>query len=360
MADQLFNGVTAAFGVQTGFGVPLAAITGLTTPVDLADGAVLGDAESGDAESGIVIPNIVAISRDVAVVAGTFSQSADAFQKAEINSFAISWVMQGNGVSATPAVGEADLSVIMPGVEAIFDGAGLVGSVGGLNVEQDYDPRTAGNLFLSVKIWHGDLAFVFTDCIVESLEFVCTPGGFVIATANILVGTFDHTTTVDGFTFPASDYGIMASLAGPIVEGVAFSSFGVVRGFENLTVLIASEIEKFGDSNVLVTGERQAQRNRIITVNGTLYVDDVAANSEAAFQNLVDTSAPTVDLSFQVGTPATGAGNIINAFKIFCNKLQAKDIKYNRIGTTLVVELNDAKCTSPGPTGGDEFQLQMN
>ncbi len=360
MSDVAFNGVTAAFGVQAGFGTPLPAVRDLVATADLSEGAVLGDAESGDAESGITIPNIVAVSRDVAKVAGTLSESADAFQKAEIESLAISWVMQGNGVSATPALGEANLSVIMPGVEAIFEGAGLVGSVGGLNVEQDYDPRTGANLFLTIKLWHGDLAFVFSDCVVESLEFAFTPGGFVIATANILVGTFDHTTQVDGFTFPTSNYGVMASLAGPIVEGVAFTAFGVVRGYENLTINIGSEIEKFGDSNVPVSGERQSQGRRVFTVDGTLYIDDVGALTDAAFQNLVDSSAPTVDLSFQVGTPATGAGNIINAFKIFCNNLQAKDIKYNRIGTTHVVELNESKCTSPGPTGGDEFQLQMN
>lgn len=357
MTDVAFNGVTAAFGVQVGgFGVPFPAVRDLVATADLGEGAVLGDAESGDAESGITIPNIVAVSRDVAKVAGTLSESADAFQKAEIESLAISWVMQGNG-AAPAGPGTADLSVIMPGVEAILDGAGLIGSAGGGGEEQDYDPRTAANLFLTIKLWHGDLAFVFSDCVVESLEFAFTPGSFVIATANILVGTFDHTTQIDGFTFPSSNYGVMASLAGPIVEGVAMTAFGVVRGFENLTVTIASEIEKFGDSNVPVTGERQSQNRRVFSVDGTLYIDDVGALTDAEFQNLIDSSAPTVDLSFQVGT---AGATPLNAFGIFCNKLQAKDIKYNRIGTTHVVELNESKCTSAGPTGGDEFQLQMN
>jgi len=352
--DETFEGVAAAVGVQTAFGTPNATIAGLdeTGSPSLADGHVLGDAESGDAESGITIPNLVGIYRDVAKVAGSYTERADAFQKADVTGFSIAWVMQGNGATSTPSVGEADLSVIMPGLEAIFESAGLVGSEGGAGGEQDYNPKSGANIYTTWKLWHGDLAFVFSDCLVESLTFECTPGGFVIATANILIGTFDTSTAVDGFTFPTIDYEEMASMTGPIVEGVAFN-WHETHGFENLSVTIQSEIAKFGDSNVATTGERQSMTKRVVSVTGTLYVE--TTDSDDHFQNLIATAAQIVNLSFQVGTPSDDP---YNAFKIEVNNLQAKDIKYNRVGTALVVELGDSKATST--TAGTEFQLTMN
>ena len=353
--DEAFDGVAVAVGVQSAFGVvdgDAAAVAALTTPLTLASGCVLGDAESGDAESGITIPNLVGVYRDVAKVAGSYTESADAFQKADVSGFSISWQHQGNGATSTPSVGEADLSVIIPGIEAIFESAGLVGSEGGAGGEQDYNPRSGANIYTTWKLWHGDLAFVFNDCLVESLEFAFTPGGFCIVTANILVGTFDTSTAVDGFTFPTIDYEEMASMTGPKVEGVAFDWYET-HGFENLVVRLASEIAKFGDSNVATTGERQSMTKRVISVSGTLYVE--TADSDDHFQNLVSGSAPTIDMSFQVGTPSDDP---YNAFKIEVNNLQAKDIKYNRVGTALVVELNDSKATST--TAGTEFQLTQN
>jgi hypothetical protein len=367
MTDVTFGGVAVAVGAQTGFGSPNTSVrdvvqgtgSGTAGALNLEDGIVLGDAESGDAESGIVIPSIVGIHRAVSPVAASFTESADAFQRAEVNGFAISWVHQGNGDTPAPAVGDADLSVIIPGLEAILESAGLVGVVGSAGVEQDYTPRHSGSaapgstVYSTWKIWHGTLAFVFTDCLVESLEFAFTPGGNCIVTANILVGTFNHVTTVGGFTFPTLEYDVMASLAGPIVEGVGFDLYGQVRGFENLTITIANEIDKFGDSNVDVTGQRQSQLKRIISLSGTFYVE--SDSDDVTFLNLRSATAPTVGCFFQVGTPGATP---INAFKVEAHNLQAKDIKYNRIGSVLAVEINDAKATATVP--GGEFQLTMN
>ena len=361
MADQDFDGVAFAIGDQIaagGFGNPNTTIRDLASPLTLANGLVLGDAESGDAESGIVIPNIVGAYRPVAKVSSSFTESADKFQKAGIGGLSISWVMQGNGATPTPTVGEADLSVIIPGLEALLDNSGLIGAAGGAGVEQDYTVRHSGSsdgatIYSTIKIWHGGIANVYSDCLVESLEFVLTPGGFCICTANILVGTFDHTQTVV-VAFPASlDYEEMVSLAGPTVEGVAFTSFGQTRDFENLTIRIANEIVKFGASNVAITGERQSQNRRIISMVGTLYI--AAADVDAAYQNLISATAPTVAASFQVGTPGASP---INAFKIEVNNLQAKDIKYTKRGSLLAVELNDSKATATA--AGAEFQLTMN
>ena len=360
--DEAFDGLAAAAGVQTAFGTPHALIPGLTTSLALTDGIVLGDAESGDAEAGITIPNIVAISRAVAQVGASFTQSADSFQKADITGFQIAFVLQGNGATAlaVSADGEADLATIMPGVEAILEAMGLIGDDVGLAPVEEYTPRHSGSIggstiYSTWKIWHGDLEFVFSDCLIDSATFEFTPGGFCVVTCNVLVGTFDHTTGVDGITFPMLDYGVMASLPGPVVEGVAFL-WGQTHGFESLVVTIANAIEKFGDSNVATTGERQSQTNRVISVTGTLYVE--TTDSALHFTTLKETDASLlVDLSFQVGTPAVNP-NVFNAFKVEVLNLQAKDIKYNRVGSALVVELNDAKAT--GLTAGSEFKLTMN
>ena len=98
-----------------------------------------------------------------------------------------------------------------------------------------------------------------------------------------------------------------------------------------------------------------AQTRRVITVDGTLYIN--ATDSEAAYQNLIATVAPTADLSFQIGTIATPT-DTINAFKFEVNNLQGKGIKYNRIGQALVVEISGAKAT--GLTAGSEFTLTFN
>jgi hypothetical protein len=189
------------------------------------------------------------------------------------------------------------------------------------------------------------------------MEFI--PGGKAVFTADVSVGTFDTTVDPNVDDFPGSiDYTIMSSLTGPTVEGVNFGAFGTTRGFESLTVTIASTVEKFGDSNVDVSGERQSFTKREITVDGTIYVDD--GDSAAAFDQLVSSSAPTNDLTFQVGTAVTQATTTetYNAFLIEVNNLQPKDIKYNRIGTTLVVELSGAKAT--GTAAGNEFMLTQN
>jgi hypothetical protein len=369
MAKIAIGGFATAVAVQDGFGNlgtaadAVAALihnngSGAGSVPDLTDGMVLGDAESGDSESGITVPNIVGEYRKVPAVAASWTESADSFIKATAEGFAFSWVHQGNGASASssPAVGEADLATIIPGLEAILECSGLTGTDGSANVARDYNPR-ASAIYTTWKLWHGTLAFVYTDCLIETLEFALTPGGKCIGTANIKVGTYDHTTPITGHTFPAVDYGVMASLAGPTVEGVGHTAFGQLRGFEDLVISISNPTETFKDSNIDVTGEFIAQKERIISATGRIFVDDTGDDDDAWLQ-LKSTSAPTNDLSCQIGTPATAENDVINAFKFELENLQPKDIKYSETGDWLVVELGDSKATST--TAGTEFQLTMN
>jgi hypothetical protein len=360
MADEAFDGLAIAVGVQSAFGTINTTIRDLSGTIDETDGCVLGNKDSGDADSGIASPSLEGVFRDVAKVAASFTESADSFQRLAVSGFAITFAVQGNGGTSTPAVGEADLSVLFPGYEALYEMAGLIGAAGGSGCEQDYTPRHAGSsggstIYGTVKCWMGDLSVVFEDCIVSSAEFVATPGGNVLCTMNIMVGATDTANISDGVTFPTITYDAMASEASPVVEAVAFAAFGQTRGFESLTVKIENEIEEYGDSNIATTGKRQAQTRRQFLVDGTLYVN--TSDSDAAIAQLISGSAPTNDLSFQVGTVAT-AGLTMLAFKMEVNNLQAKGIKYNRIGDALVVELSGAKAT--GLTAGSEFQLTFN
>lgn len=352
MADETWA-IGFAVGVQSAFGTPNATISGLSGSLGVSDGIVLGDAESGDAESGIVTPTIEGFYREVADVSGSFTKSADSFLRADVNSLAITVQLKGNGATATPASGEAQPDA---GIDALLQMAGMTGA-NGSNADYEYTPTTGtGTIYGTIKLWIADLSLVFTDVLVDSAVLTFEPGDAAVVTFNLNVGTHDPSTDFsDGVTFPTFNYGTQASLAAPAIAGVNHT-WGSARGFNTLTVTIAQNIETFGDSNVATTGQRQSQTQRLITVDGTIYVD--TADSDHEYQNLTGTSAPTDDLSFQVGT-ANGAGaGTLNAAKVECNNLQSTSIKHNRIGTATVVELSAAQATAT--TAGGEFKLSYN
>jgi hypothetical protein len=344
--------VALAIGTQGAFGTvdpTIAALdTGTWTP-DSTDGFVLGDKNSGDAESGITIPNFERIVREVAKIEASFTEQADAFLRTAVNGLAITLPTQGNGLDAgAPDASAASLVATLPGRDAIYQCAGLTASAGAAAPDVDYDPR-ASEVYTSIKLWIGgkagatNMSYVFRDCIIESLAWVCTPGGNVIETSNLKVGALE-TAAVD-VAFPAVAYGTQASMAAPVVEGVAFAGFGQTRGFENLTVTCSNTIEEYQDSNIATTGIRQAQTRRQFLVDGTLYINDT--DVDAAYAQLASTSAPTNDMTFQVGDPDVGgAETALNAFLFSINNVEAKDIKYNRIGSALAVELSGCKATS--------------
>ncbi len=344
--------IALAIGIQSDRTTQNATIAALSGTLDETDGFVLGDKNSGDAESGITVPNIQQIVREVTAVSGSFTEQADAFLRAFTSGLAITIPMQGNGATATPSVGEA---IPLAGVDVLHQVAGLVGANGGANAEYDYTPILLTPKYATVKLWIADLSFIFTGCICESTVMSFTPGGSALATFNLAVGSHDPSADfADGVTFPVVTYGTMTSLANPVVEGVAHL-WGQTRGFEELSVTITNEIQTFGDSNIASTGERQSQTKRIFTVDARMYLE--TADSDFEYQQLVNTSAPTDDLSFQIGTAQTGSG-VINAFKVEVNNLQPKDLKYDRTGTAAVAILSGAKATSTAAQG--EFTLTYN
>lgn len=353
--DELHQSAIAV-GVQSAFGTINATIRDLTgAGLTSLDGFILGDAESGDAEDGIVSPNLVPLFRDRGNVGVSFTERADSFQRLLVEGLTLSYAARGNGATATDplAVGEAELETPLPGMHAILLAAGLT-DTDGAAPKVTYTPDATGTTtYLTIKKWIGDLSFVYQDCAVETLVMAFTPGGQRIDTVSFKVGSL--AVFADGVTFPpAIDYGVQASLAAPLVVGVNFD-WGETRGFQDLSITITNEFEDLPDSNVALTGMRFAQARRIITVDGTIFVE--TTDSEFAYQQTILTVDPTEDLTFQVGTPAIALATM-NAFLLACNNLQSRGIKYNKAGNSMIVELNGAKCTAP--TVGVEFAIEMN
>lgn len=362
MADQGFA-VAFAIDVQAAFGTINGTTRDLGSTLTSADGIVKGNKESGgDGDSGITIPNFERIVREVSKVDASFTESADAFLRTAVNGLSIAYAMQGNGAtSGVPGASEADP---LPGTNAILECSGLIGSAGSAAPDEDFDPRHSGSsggstIYATIKIWIGDsttgMSYVFQDCLCESLAFVSEPDGNCIATANFRVGSL--AVAAVGVTFPSLDFTTQVSMAAPIVAGATFSVFNQARGFNTLTITVQNEIEEVKDSSVPVTGLRQAQARRQFLVDGTLYV--ASGDVDAAFTEHINTSAPTNDLTLQIGTAESGGGSeIMNAFLFNCNNLEAKDIKYTELGEVVAVEISGAKCT--GLTAGSEFKLIFN
>ena len=354
MADESF--VTGfAVAAQTVLGTAVIDPQWDTATVAFGDGAVLGDRESGDAESGITLPEFARVARARADVAGSFTRQPGSFTRTDVNSLAITIPMQGNGITATPSVGEAQPDV---GIDTLWQMAGLVGANGGAQAEYDYTPRigTTGppvTLYGTVCLWTGTHRWYLQDCICDSTVIEFTPGGIALATFNIAVGSVNQFD--DDITFPTSfTYNNQATVSAPSIGGVASTAWDVTKGYNTLTVTINQEVVDVEDSNQ-ATGIRKVQNARTINVDGTIFL--VAADSDFEYQNLIDPAAPTDDLIFQVGTATTGA-TAMNAFQLSLNNLQTSSLKYNRLGAETVVEVSNAFCTSTGL--GTEFELQYN
>lgn len=352
---ELFDGVAIAAGIQTvDYDTKDPTIDGLTSPLTSADGIILGYKEAGDANTGITIPNLEGDWTEKPDVAASFSQTAATLKKVMANGLVVSWLLQGNGatVSSTPANGECKP---LKGIDALLEACGIDGANGVAPV-YEYTPRSS-TVYVTIKMWVGDQAMVFTGCLVDTITFAITPGGNVIVTATISVGKLPTADVDDDIVFPTLDFTTQESLEAPVVAGVNMTGFGETRGANLLSVTITNTVEEIGDTAVAVTGMRKAQVDRIITVDGTLY--SKTADSDSEWQSMIG-GAPTDDLSFQVGTVA-GGDDVANAFLFECNNLQVRDMKYEKRGDQLAVTLNGARCTTTSGAGaGTEFKLTFN
>ena len=345
---------------QTGIGVVNATLDATTTSATTSDGLVLGDADSGDAGSGITIPNFERITKAVADIGLT--KQFDTFLRTAVSNLAITIPLKGNGVVSTPSAGQA---LPLAGVDALLQAAGFV-SANGSSPTVNYTPRISATSpstrYVTVKIWIGSggdgMSWELLDCICESAAFELTPGGLCLATFSVAVGSVDEFNT--GLTLGTFDYGTQATLSAPVVQGVAAAwapagtlSVSPDHGFSTLTITSNQSIEDIPDANQ-AAGVRKIQTERSFDVAGTMF--GFSGDEDAHYQNLIQTTAPTGDLVFQVGTIA-GAAQTINAYRFDVRNIQLSSVKPNKAGSVLTVEI-EGHCT--GLTEGSEFELRFN
>ena len=129
--------MAVAFGEQVAQGTILAATRDLAGALDLTNGIVLGDKESGQMESGISI-SFVREGRDRPVVGGSQTWQQDEFLRQQVGTFSVAFPFSGNRkTTTTPLDAEFQQD---PGIEAILKACGLTSAADGSGVGWEYLP----------------------------------------------------------------------------------------------------------------------------------------------------------------------------------------------------------------------------
>ncbi len=356
MADESWE-VAIAFGLQTGFGAQNATIAALSGTVDETDGFVLGDRESGDAESGIAIPDWARIGRQVADVPGSFSRQASSFDRVSVDGLAITVHLKGNGATSTPSAGEAKPDA---GLDALYEAAGFVG-VNGTNPLYEYSPRITASSptlrYLTAKLFVGSESWVIQDLICASTDVVIQAGGTSLVTFNFAPGVHDPTADkATGVTFPTVTYGNQTSLSAPTTQGVAFtwgSAAPTDHGQNEFTLSITQDIAEVDDTNQ-ATGKRAVVNGRSIEITGRIFTS--STDSDFEWQKTIGTSAPTEDMTWQIGAIA-GATDTINGIKFEVNNVELDSVSYDREGAVIVAEITGHATTT---AAGTEAKITFN
>lgn len=361
-------GAAIAVGIQSGFGAINTTIRDLgPTEVTNADGLILGDKDSGTGESGITIPTHTRDAIEYADVPGGFTKIPNGFVRELATGLQIAFPLKGNGALPTGAFGE---SVPDPGIDALFQAAGLVGVAGGADDSYTYTP--AGALgYVTIKLWLGanatvgvlgEIAAVYQDCVVDTLTIAQTGGEAAIVTASVTIGSVP---SVDNQTFPPLDYGAQATLSPPLVQDAAFT-YGKLRCFQELEVSIANSVETFSCSNA-ANGIRLDLSERTISANGSLMIEDsiAAATPEDGILHdhdqlvqLDSTQLATATWNYGEGDEAAGG---FNQVYYDCTALQLNDLTWDRAGSLMTSEIQ-SHCVdnNASPTVGGEFTLRFN
>ena len=248
-----------AFGPQSAEGTADATIAALSGSIDLTDGIVLGDANSGLLGSGIT-SSFTRRFNEKAVVSGSFTKQASDFLEEQISlevAFPLAGPRQITG--ATPSGSDFTHD---KGIDALLGACGLIGAVSGSNPTVGWKYSPGDVAIATAKLFDSGFAWVIRD-IRGDLSIDMTPGEVAVCTAT-LSGIVDSAAEL---TFPTFDYQVQASFSAPAVSGVT-PSWGIsdtVRGWESLTIGIANSIDEF-DNAASSTGKDFEQGGREITV----------------------------------------------------------------------------------------------
>jgi hypothetical protein len=334
VAVESFDGVVLAIDEQTAFGTVNATVRDLdiTTPLTEAMGVVVGDREAGDAESGITLPTFEPFRRELAAVGQT--QNFASFVREAFGDLVVAYHVKGNGatISSTPGLGEC--KPVM-GIDALNLIAGLSGADGTAPI-YTYTPAAAA-VYATIKMWWGDLSFCWQDCIIGQRSTVYTPGNFGVRTDTIKLGAIVAAGVADGLVFTSPTPGFQTTMAAPTIEGIV-NTWSMERGWNELTISINNNIEEIGNCNVADTGIKFVQkmpREITASVKG-LWVG--TTNSDYEYNQSKLSAAPTDGFTFQVGTVGVGDAQA-NAYKVTLENPAVDSLKYDRLGTDLVADV---------------------
>lgn len=327
--------VAVAFATQTQEGSYNSTLDTISATLDgdpdnTDDGLVLGDPESGIGESGLDF-TAGRRSRDKAVLAGSFTRPLADFLAAEVRTFSFAFPFCGNrgDTTATPVDGDF---VPLVGVDALLEGAGLVGAAWGAGVGHSYkfgspDP-------FSALIYYFGNRLELLDCRLNSLAINFTPGSITIATADIAVGSIKDP-AAKGFSvaaLPTLDYGPQATVSAPTIESVAHA-WQATRGFQSLVLTITPDIQDIPDSNA-TDGILKEPSGRETTIEATLFADDASSNEVYELDQVLATVAGDLDaLTFTVGTPETTGSLPAVAVKILVPTPELDETAPQKLGS---------------------------
>lgn len=350
MADEAFA-VAIAAAIQTARGTENIPANWTSGTFDETDGAILGDRESGDAESGITLPTFARRARAVADVAGSFTKQPDSFEENEVQSLTLTFQAKGNGATVTPSAGETQPDA---GIDAIVEGAGLIGA-NGTSPVVNYTPRHnassgGAKAYLTIGLWIGSTRWYLKDCIVQRLRLTMPAGEAPLFVAEIVVGSiFSKTASV---TFPTVTYGNQATLSAPVVTSAPMT-YGTAKGFGTMDLIVENDIERTPDSNE-ASGIRLGVGGRTIRIEGTLFLD--AANPDFEYDELERASGARSHATIQLGAVA-GAADTANGIRIEAKDVQPTSLKHNEADNAVIVDLAGF---ATGAAVGDEFELRWN
>jgi hypothetical protein len=362
LTEEPFNGVIFCCGIQTGLGainstVRDLAIDGGGGGLDSDDGLVLGYREAGDANSGITLPTIARIGTSRSDLAN-YTKQPTSFLRADISGLSLAVLMQGNGATTqNPAV--ADECQPLAGLHALWECSGLTGA-SGTTPAYKYTPA-ADSDYLTIKMWYGDHFWCFQDCMADvTIELVGGENGiatFAFQVGSLAPGAYGQG---DGVTWPTGvdvpDYGTQLSLSAPrVIKPTASEAheWSTDRGFNSYTLSIANSLERIPDSNQ-ADGVRIVQNGREITLSERIWVD--SADTDFEYEELIATAISTDTDWAQVGDPA-GDAETVNAYLIEMETPEVIDMKHDRLGTDMVVDIN---LRAVAASAGAEFTLTFN
>jgi len=355
MADETFDGVCFAIGEQSALGTVNSDINGLSGTIDETDGCVLGVRTAGDAESGVTLPTLTRAGTEKALLAN-FTRQPTTFLRADVSGLSIAIEMKGNGATITPAAGECKPlagTATDECVYALWTSSGFTGA-NGSNPVYEYTPAAAAT-YATIKVWAGDQSWTFLDCL-GNVVIDLTPGGTGIATFSYEVGSLYA--QADAVTFPTVTYGTQSTLSAPVVQTPETDDThewpdGTAKGFNSYSLAVNNNLEKIGDSNQ-ETGERVILTGREIALTQRTWI--LEADTDLEYEELILEVISTNAIATQVGDIG-GAADTANAYKIEILEPEVSSIKYDRLGTELVV---DSVVEARSDAAGGEFKLTFN